>query len=197
MNLTLRPQSPAHNEPYHNTISPNNGDSESPVHQPSAYPTARARIDLNANWTRNSGLIFRTSGPSPPRNHYQAPHLHHRFSSPPRDPYLAPGPNSRARHTGTMGIPFNNIHQYVGTVEFVRREMEHRIRHDLLNQRIEDLANQIWCQEEKITTLEEDREILECHTETTRDEARFAIRVTLAVLVVVLICFLVESYLKS
>ncbi|KAI3801243.1 hypothetical protein L1987_29347 [Smallanthus sonchifolius] len=167
--------------------------SESPVYQPSPYPNARARAELNTNWIRNP----RTS---PPRNPYQAPHLHHRFSSPPRDPYLAPTPTLRARHTGVpavaMGIPVSNIPRFLGTKEFMRREIEHRAQHDLLNQRINDLADQIWIQEEKIVTLEEDREILQHRTETTRAEARFVIRVTIAVLVVVLTCFLVESYLR-
>ncbi|KAI3815430.1 hypothetical protein L1987_15097 [Smallanthus sonchifolius] len=167
--------------------------SESPVYQPSPYPNARARAELNTNWTRNP----RTA---PPRNPYQAPHLHHRFSSPPRDPYLAPTPTLRARHARapavTMGILVPNIPRFMETEESVRREMEHRARHDLSNQRIDDLANQIWIQEDKITALEVDKEILEHRTETTRAESRFAIRVTLAVLVVVLTCFLVESYLR-
>ncbi|KAI3794085.1 hypothetical protein L1987_36710 [Smallanthus sonchifolius] len=71
--------------------------SESPVYQPTSYPTARARIDLNSNWTRDPGSGFGASGPSPPGNHYQAPHLHRRFSTPPRDPYLAPDPTPRTR----------------------------------------------------------------------------------------------------
>ncbi|KAI3762759.1 hypothetical protein L1987_53200 [Smallanthus sonchifolius] len=146
--------------------------SESPVYQPSPYPNARARAELNTNWTRN----HRTS---PPRNPYQPPHLHHRFSSPPRDPYLAPTPTLRARHARepavAMGIPVPNIPRFMETEESMRREMEHRARQDLLNQRIDDLANQIWIQEEKIVSLEEDREIFEDRIDATRAEARFAI----------------------
>ncbi|KAI3805333.1 hypothetical protein L1987_27613 [Smallanthus sonchifolius] len=99
-------------------------------------------------------------------------------------------------HTSSMGVPFDAIHQYMRTTDFVRQGMEHGMRHDLLGQRIDSLVDQVWCQEEKIASLEEDREILEERTEAARAEAIFAVRVTIAMFVLVLICFLVESYLR-
>ncbi|KAI3695005.1 hypothetical protein L1987_77992 [Smallanthus sonchifolius] len=91
-------------------------------------------------------------------------------------------------------VPFDAIHRYVRTSEFVRQGMEHGIRHDLQGQRIDSQANQIWYQKEKISTIEKDKEMLENRTEAARAGARSATRVTIAVLVLVIICFLVESY---
>ncbi|KAI3773768.1 hypothetical protein L1987_48300 [Smallanthus sonchifolius] len=175
----------------------------SPDYRSPTPPAARARFDIRADWIRNTGPRLRTSGSPPSRNPYQAPHLHYQLPPPMRDPYLAPDlyhPDPMARQTmaptSAMGVPFDAIHQYVRTSEFVRQGMEQGIRHDLLGQRIDSLGNQVWCKEEKISSVEEDREILIARTEAARAEARFAIRVTIAMSILVLICFLVESYLR-
>ncbi|KAI3776237.1 hypothetical protein L1987_46010 [Smallanthus sonchifolius] len=160
-------------------------------------------FDLRADWFRSAVLRLRASEPPPSRNPYQAPHLHNQLPPPMRDPYLTPDPyhpDPRARQTmaptSAMGVPFDAIHQYVRTSEFVRQGIEHEIRHDLPGQRIDSLGYQVWCKEEKIANLEEVKEILIARTEATRAEAQFAIRVTIAMFVLVLICFLIESYLR-
>ncbi|KAI3828980.1 hypothetical protein L1987_03093 [Smallanthus sonchifolius] len=136
-------------------------------------------FDIRAYWIRNTGPRLRITGSPPSRNPYQAPRLHNQLPPPMRDPYLAPDPyhpDPRARQTmvptSAMGVPFDAIHQYVRTSEFVRQGMDHGIRHNLLGQSIDNLGNQVWCQEEKIASLEEDREILVARTEATRAKAR-------------------------
>ncbi|KAI3798975.1 hypothetical protein L1987_34263 [Smallanthus sonchifolius] len=174
-------------------------DTETPVHRSSTPPTTRPRFDVRADWIRNTGPRLRTPGSPAPRNPYQTPHLHNQLPPPPRDPYLMPDPyhhNPWVRHTTTptnvMGIPTNDIHQYVRTSEFERQRMEQGVMHDLQGQRMDSLANQLGYQKELISILE--KEIQEHRTEIAKAEARSATRVTLAVLILVIIFFLVESY---
>ncbi|KAI3686684.1 hypothetical protein L1987_80367 [Smallanthus sonchifolius] len=178
-------------------------DIGSPVYRSPTPRAARPRFDIRTDWIRNTGPRLRASGSPPSRNPYQTPHLHNQLPSDLRDPYLAPDPyhpNPRERHTmappSAMGVPIDAIPQFVSTSEFGRQGMDHGMRHDLLGQRIDSLANQIWCQKEKISTLEKDKEMLENRTEAARAEDRSATRVTIAVLVLVIIFFLVESYLR-
>ncbi|KAI3825031.1 hypothetical protein L1987_06506 [Smallanthus sonchifolius] len=107
-------------------------------------------FDMRADWFRSNGLRLRASEPSPSRDPYQAPHRHNQLPSPLRDPYLAPDPyhpNPRARQTmaptSAIGVPIDATYQYVRTTEFRRQGMEHRIRHDLLGQRIDSLLGQV------------------------------------------------------
>ncbi|KAI3760473.1 hypothetical protein L1987_50868 [Smallanthus sonchifolius] len=157
-------------------------DIGTPVYRSPTPLAARPRFDVSADWTRNTGPRLRT-----PR------------SPPLRDPYLMPDPyhpNPWVRHTMTptsaMGIPINDIHQYVSASEFERQRREHEVMHDLQGQRMDSLANQIGYQRELISILE--REILENRTETARAEGRSTTRATIAVLVLVIIFLLVESY---
>ncbi|KAI3783954.1 hypothetical protein L1987_43045 [Smallanthus sonchifolius] len=157
-------------------------DIRSPVYRSPPPLAARPRIKVRADWAMNSGPRIRT-----PR------------SPPLRDPYLVPDPyhpNPWVRHTtaptGVMGIPTNDIHQYVRTSEFERQRMEQRVMHDLQGQRMDSLANQLGYQKELISILE--KEIPEHRTETAKAEARSATRVTIAVLVLGIILLLVESY---
>ncbi|KAI3696086.1 hypothetical protein L1987_79095 [Smallanthus sonchifolius] len=101
-------------------------------------------------------------------------------------------PTPAAARPRTMGIPINDIHQYVRTVEFERQRMENEVMHDLQGQRMDSLANQLGYQKELISILE--KEILEHRTETAKAEARSATRVTIAVLALGIIFLLVESY---
>ncbi|KAI3795330.1 hypothetical protein L1987_37982 [Smallanthus sonchifolius] len=142
------------------------GDTGSPVYQPPTPAAAKPRFDL-----------------LPPL----------------RDPYLVPDPyhsNPWVRRTmaptSAMGIPSDDVHQYVRTSEFERQRIEHEIRHDLQGQRMDSLANQLGYQKELISSIE--KEMLENRTETARAEARPATRVTIAVLVLVITFLLVESY---
>ncbi|KAI3670574.1 hypothetical protein L1987_87912 [Smallanthus sonchifolius] len=157
-------------------------DIETPVYRSPTPPATRLRFHVRADLARNTGPRLRT-----PR------------SPPLRDPYLVPDPyhpNPWVRHTmaptSAMGIPINDIHQYVRTAEFERQRMEHEVMHDLQGQRMESLANQLGYQKELIFILE--KEILEHRTETAKAEARSATRVTITVLVLGIIFLLVESY---
>ncbi|KAI3800532.1 hypothetical protein L1987_28623 [Smallanthus sonchifolius] len=157
-------------------------DIRSPVYRSPPPPATRPRFDVRADWTRNTGQRLRT-----PR------------SPPLRDPYLVPDPyhpNPWVRHTmaptSAMGIRTNDIHPYVMTSEFERQRMEHEVMHDLQGQRMDSLANQLGYQKELISILE--KEILENRTETARAEDRSTTRATIAVLVLVIIFLLVESY---
>ncbi|KAI3716547.1 hypothetical protein L1987_67497 [Smallanthus sonchifolius] len=109
------------------------------------------------------------------------------------DPYH---PNPWARRTmaptSAVGIPIDDVHQYVRTLEFERQRMEQEIMHDLQGQRMDSLTNQLGYQKELISILE--KEIPENRMETARAEARLATRVTIAVLVLGIIFLLVESY---
>ncbi|KAI3821668.1 hypothetical protein L1987_09237 [Smallanthus sonchifolius] len=105
--------------------------------------------------------------------------------------------------TSAIGVPVDATHQYVRTAEFRRQGIEHGIRHDLLGQQIDNLLGQVRYQEDLISNLgthidmmEGDREIFDARIEAARAEARFAKQVTIAMFVLVLICFLVESYLR-
>ncbi|KAI3726378.1 hypothetical protein L1987_66175 [Smallanthus sonchifolius] len=104
--------------------------------------------------------------------------------------------NPWVRHTmaptSVMGIPTNDVHQYVRTSGFERQRMEQGVMQDLQGQRMDSLANQLEHQKELISILE--KEILEYRTETAKAEARSATRVTIAVLVLGIILLLVESY---
>ncbi|KAI3743060.1 hypothetical protein L1987_60762 [Smallanthus sonchifolius] len=117
----------------------------------------------------------------------------------PRDPCLVPDPyhsNPWVRHamapTSAMGIPTNDIHQYVRTSEFERQRIEQGVMHDLQRQRMDSLANQLGYQKELISILK--KEVLENRTKTARAETRSATRVTIAVLVLVIIFLLVGNY---
>ncbi|KAI3828152.1 hypothetical protein L1987_02249 [Smallanthus sonchifolius] len=174
-------------------------DFGTPVYRSPTPPTARPRFDVKADWIRNTGPRLRTPGSPAPRNPYQTPHPHNQLPLPLRDPYLMPDPyhpNPWVRHTtastGVMGFPTNDIHQYVRTSEFERQRMEQGVIHDLQGQRMDSLPNQLGYQKELISILE--KEMLENRTETARAEARSATRVTIAVLILVIIFFLVESY---
>ncbi|KAI3815539.1 hypothetical protein L1987_15210 [Smallanthus sonchifolius] len=174
-------------------------DTGSPVYQSPTPPAARPRFDVRADWIRNTGPRLRTPGSPLPKNPYQTPHLHTQLPSPLRDPYLMPDPyhpKPWIRHTtattSVIGIPTNDIHQYVRTVEFERQRMEQGVMHDLQGQRMDSLANQLGYQKELISILE--KEILEHRIETAKAEARSATRVTIAVLVFGIIFLLVESY---
>ncbi|KAI3806369.1 hypothetical protein L1987_22270 [Smallanthus sonchifolius] len=174
-------------------------DIGTPVHRSPTPPTARPRFGVRADWIRNTGPRLRTSGSPAPRNPYQIPHLHNQLPHLPRDPYLVPDlyhPNPWVRHTmaptSAMGIPTNDIHQYVRTSEFERQMIEYEVMHDLQGQRVDSLANQLGRQKELISILE--KEILEHRTESAKAEARSATRVTIAVLVLGIILLIVESY---
>ncbi|KAI3826415.1 hypothetical protein L1987_00463 [Smallanthus sonchifolius] len=156
-----------------------------PDYQSPTPSATRAKFDIRADWIRNTGPRLQTPRSPSSRNPYRAPHLHNRLSPLMRDPYLAPNPHHpdpMARQTMTpisaMGVPLDTTHQYVRTSEFVRQGMKHGIRHNLLGQRFGSLGNQVWCQEKKISSQEEDRKTLIICTETTRTEAQFAIRMT-------------------
>ncbi|KAI3754887.1 hypothetical protein L1987_54679 [Smallanthus sonchifolius] len=75
-----------------------------------------------------------------------------------------------------------------------RPRLEQGIIHDLQGQRIDSLANQLGYQKELISILE--KEVQEHRTETARAEARSTTRVTIAVFILAIIFFLVESYLR-
>ncbi|KAI3714044.1 hypothetical protein L1987_72634 [Smallanthus sonchifolius] len=109
------------------------------------------------------------------------------------DPYH---PNPWVRHamapTSVMGIPIDDVHQYVRTSEFERQRMEHEIRHDMKGQRMNSLANQLGYHKELISILE--KEVPENRTETARAESRSATRLTIAVLVLVIIFLLLGNY---
>ncbi|KAI3821749.1 hypothetical protein L1987_09321 [Smallanthus sonchifolius] len=114
-------------------------DIGTPVYRSSTSQAARPRFDVRADWIWNTGPRLRTSGSPAPRNPYQTPHLYNQLPPPLRDPYLMPDPyhpNPWVRHTTTltsvMGIPTNDIHQYVRTSEFERQRMEQGVMHDLL-----------------------------------------------------------------
>ncbi|KAI3704608.1 hypothetical protein L1987_74833 [Smallanthus sonchifolius] len=194
------PEIESENEEDTGTLSPN--------HQPPMSPSIRSIFGIRADWMRNTGL--RASEPHSSRDPYQAPHRHNLLPTPPRDPYLTPDPyhlNSRIGQTiGTssaIGVPADATHQYVRTAEFMRQGMKQGIRHDLLSQRIDSLLGQVQYQEDLIANLstsldmmKEDREIFDARTEIARAESRFAIRVTITMFILVLVCFLVESYLR-
>ncbi|KAI3799675.1 hypothetical protein L1987_34974 [Smallanthus sonchifolius] len=157
-------------------------DIRSPVYRSPPPPDARPRFDVRADSTRNTGPRLRTPRSPPLRDPYLVPDLYH--------------PNPWVRHTmaptSAMGIPIDDVHQYVRTSEFERQRMEHEIRHDLQGQRMDSLANQLWYQKELISILE--KEVLENRTETARAGTRSATRVTIAVLVLVIIFLLVGNY---
>ncbi|KAI3777257.1 hypothetical protein L1987_47055 [Smallanthus sonchifolius] len=175
------------------------GDTGSPVYRSPTPAAATPRFDVRADWIRNTGPRLRTPGSPPLRNQYQTPHLHTQLPPPLRDLYLVPdpyNPNPWVRHTmaptSAMGIPTNDIHPYVRTSEFEMQRMEHEVMHDLQGQRIDSLVNQLGYQKELISILE--KEIPENCTETARNEDRSTTRATIAVLVLVIIFLLVESY---
>ncbi|KAI3687011.1 hypothetical protein L1987_80701 [Smallanthus sonchifolius] len=174
-------------------------DTETPVYWSPTPPATRPRFDVRADWIRNTDPRLQTPGSPIPVNPYQTPHLHNQLPPPLRDPYLMPDPylpNPWVRHTiappGVMGIPTNDFHQYVRNSEFERQRIEQGVIHDLQRQRMDSLANQLGYQKELISILE--KEIQEHRTETARTEARSATRVTIAVLILAIIFFLVESY---
>ncbi|KAI3815474.1 hypothetical protein L1987_15142 [Smallanthus sonchifolius] len=108
-------------------------DIRSPVYRSPPPPAARPRFDVRADWARDTGPRLRTPRSPPLRDLHLVP-----------DPYHS---NPWVRHTMTptsaMGIPIDDVHQYVRTSEFERQRMEHKIRHDLQEQRMDSLVNQL------------------------------------------------------